>query len=103
MQANEAEASPMKTIVEEIEKLRVGLRETLEVYGSRLDQELAAIGEQVGKVAAAPKIPGGKLRDMREMLTLLHHADIKSQKGRRKDIKKIDSIIGDLAMLTEKW
>lgn len=103
MQANEAEASPMKTIVGEIEKLRVGLRETLEVYGARLDQELAAIGELVGKEAEASKVSGGKLRDMREMLTLLHHADIKSQKGRRKDIKKIDSIIGDLAMLTEKW
>ncbi|CAN5666836.1 hypothetical protein BH09VER1_BH09VER1_01180 [soil metagenome] len=103
MQANEAEASPMKAIIEEISKLRGDLKESLEVYGARLDQELAGIAELMEKVSLAPKIPTGKLRDMREIITLLRHADIKSKKGRRKDIKKIDSIIGDLAMLTEKW
>lgn len=104
MQANEEEASsPAKLIVGEIGQLREALRETLEVYFTRLDQELMAIGERVEKQTAEPKVSTTKLRDMRDMLTLLRTAEIKSKKGRRKDIKKIDSMIGDLTMLTEKW
>ena len=37
------------------------------------------------------------------MLTLLRHRQIKADKGRRKDLKKIESVVNDLAMLIENW
>ncbi len=37
------------------------------------------------------------------MLMLLRNASLKTDKGRRKDLKKIDSLIADLTMLTENW
>ena len=34
-----------------------------------------------------------KIRDLRDMLTLLRHRQLKPDKGRRKDLKKIESVV----------
>ena len=37
------------------------------------------------------------------MLTLLRNSGVKPEKGRRKDLKKLDSISDDLTMMVENW
>jgi t-SNARE complex subunit (syntaxin) len=37
------------------------------------------------------------------MLTLLRNRQLKPDKGRRKDLKKIESVVNDLTMLIENW
>jgi len=37
------------------------------------------------------------------MLTLLRNAGVKPEKGRRKDLKKLDTISEDLAMMVQNW
>ncbi len=103
MKGKDTDSSPATAAVEEIDRTRAVLREVLAAYGSRLDHELAAVREIVAARAAAPKIPSSKMRDLRDMLTLLRTLDIKPEKGRRKDIKKLDGIAGDLRMLVEHW
>jgi t-SNARE complex subunit (syntaxin) len=34
---------------------------------------------------------------------LLRHRQLKPDKGRRKDLKKIESVVSDLTMLIENW
>jgi len=93
----------MKMALAEVERLRATFHETLSAYTQRLDAELDAVSKKIGSLTDAEKIPAARLRDLREILTLLRHNQIKSEKGRRKDLKKMDSVVGDLAMLVEDW
>jgi hypothetical protein len=101
MKSDGREASPSKAVVSELQDLRAELREAASSYAARLDAEIervrAAVEAQSGDSASA------KLRDLRDMLTLLRHRQIKADKGRRKELKKIESVVGDLAMLIENW
>lgn len=97
------DAAPTKAVVEELETLRTAFHGTLQNYAARVDAEIAAISTTVQSKTSSSKISSARLRDMRDMLTLLRNSSIKSDKGRRKDLKKIDSILDDLVMLTENW
>ncbi len=97
------EASPMKALTEELDQLRVTLRATIQNYVQKTEDDIAQIQAAVDAQIGQKKISSDTLRDLRDMLTLLHQADIKPEKGRRKDFKKIDTIVADLTMLTESW
>jgi hypothetical protein len=97
------DAAPFKSIAEELQGLRTTLRGTVETYFARLDAEIVQVTEAVEKEAAKKKVTTARQRDLRDMLILLRNASVKTDKGRRKDLKKIDGLVGDLAMLTENW
>jgi hypothetical protein len=97
------DAAPFKSIAEELEGLRGTLRGTVESYLARLDAEIVQVSEAVEKEATKKKVSTARQRDLRDMLMLLRNASLKAEKGRRKDLKKIDGLVGDLAMLTENW
>lgn len=103
MDEDAPESSPAKSVVEELDALRDEFRSTLSAYASRLEEELGLVRAAVNDTAGRKKIPAAKLRDLRDMLTLLRKFSIKPEKGRRKDLKKIDSLVGDLTMLIEHW
>jgi hypothetical protein len=101
MKSDGSEASPSKAVVSELQDLRAELREAASSYAARLDAEIervrAAVESPAGDAA------GSKVRDLRDMLTLLRHRQIRADKGRRKELKRIESVIGDLTMLIENW
>ena len=97
------EASPIKSVVEELGTLQAAFHGTMESYSARIDAEIATLRETVQTKAGKDKISSARLRDLRDMLTLLRNSSFKMEKGRRKDLKKIDNILEDLAMLTENW
>ena len=97
------EASPIKSVVEELDTLQAAFHGTLQSYTARIDSEITLIRETVQTKAGKDKISSARLRDLRDMLTLLRNSSFKTEKGRRKDLKKIDNILEDLAMLTENW
>ncbi len=103
MKVDGSEASPMKAVLEELSSLRALLRDTAAGYLSKLESEIDEVQARVEKELPLKKIPSARLHDLRDMLTLLRHIQVKPEKGRRKDLKKLDSVIVDLAMLTEKW
>lgn len=98
-----SEASPVKSVIEELDTLQAAFHGTLQSYTARVDAEVALIRETVQTLSGQEKIPAARLRDLRDMLTLLRNSSFKTEKGRRKDLKKIDNILEDLAMLTENW
>lgn len=97
------EASPTKAVVEELESLAGNFRLAIEAYTHRLESEIAQVRTTVEKDLSRKKLPPVRLRDLRDMLTLLRTLTINPEKGRRKDLKKIDSLVGDLTLLVEKW
>lgn len=102
IKAQDQETSPAKAVVEELESFRAAIHQALESYTARMDSEISRISEAVQE-GSGRKVSGAKLRDLRDMLTILRHAEVKTDKGRRKDLKKIDSLIADLSMLIENW
>ena len=93
--------SPAKSVLEELEELRAILHESVARYQLRLEGEIDAVVEVVQ--ANKEDTSSGKIRDARDMLTILRNMDLKVEKGRRKDLRKIESVLGDIALLTEKW
>ena len=103
MKKSKAEASPAKTLLEEIESFRVNGHGTLDATRSSFDAQLDSIKSVVSDLGPVDDVPSKILRDIRDMLTLLHGADMKPEKGRRKDLKKMASIVGDLEMTIGRW
>jgi hypothetical protein len=103
MDSKALEASPMKAVVEELDMLRSDFRAAVESYAARIEGEITLAQETVLAELSKKKCSQSKMRDMRDMLTLLRKFSIKPDKGRRKDLKKIDSLVGDLALLIENW
>lgn len=103
MKTGLTEASPAKALLEELELFRGICHGTLDSIGARLDQQIDAIKFRVEALGAGENVSSGKNRDIRDMLTLLRNAGVKPEKGRRKDLKKLDSISEDLTMMVEHW
>jgi len=103
MKPKNAETSPVKSLVEDIGTFRDLFRATLDGLALRMDKDLAVVLAKAEGLGDPETLPNNKLRDIRDMLTLLRNADVKPEKGRKKDLKKLDSITGDLLMLVEKW
>lgn len=101
MKVDGTEASPMKAVSQELDTLKVLLREALAAYTSRLEEDISLIQAKVN--VPEKKVSSAKIRDLRDMLTLLRRSPIKPDKARRKDLKKIESLIEDLQMLSENW
>ncbi len=93
----------MKAVAEELETLKNNLRTVIGAYSQRLESEIEDVRATVDKQSNRKKVPTAKLHDLRDMTTLLRKLAINPEKGRRKDLKKIDSLVGDLTLLVEKW
>jgi phosphoenolpyruvate synthase/pyruvate phosphate dikinase len=103
MKTDGTEASPTKAVVAELQNLRAELREAADSYATRLESEVDRVRVAVETGSTAKNLSSARIRDLRDMLTLLRHRQIKPDKGRRKDLKKIESVVSDLAMLIEHW
>jgi type IV pilus biogenesis protein CpaD/CtpE len=103
MNMDQIEASPTKAVVLELQNLRAELREAVESFASRLEAEIDRLQIAIESGSEAKNLSSTRIRDLRDMLTLLGQRQIKPGKGRRKDLKKIESVVGDIAMLIENW
>ncbi len=91
MKVDGTEASPMKAVSEELDALRHLFREALEVYAARLDSQITEVQATVNAEIGKEKVDQAKIRDLRDMFTLLRRCSEKCEKGRRKNLKKIES------------
>jgi hypothetical protein len=101
--AKSLEVSPMKSVAEELDFLRKAFRECINVYATRIETQLLQIRETVLAQTKNPKLPPSHIRDLRDMITLCRTLDIKPEKGRRKDLKKFDTLVEELHALIQNW
>jgi len=79
------------------------LDEVARNYVARLHREIADLIRVLEKKQAGPGLSRRELKDLREMLKRIAHLQINPDRGRRKDLKKIDALIGELQSMVERW
>jgi hypothetical protein len=81
----------------ELAVLRRDLRATIRAYAARLEIDLA---ESVATVSSkgAEALSREQLYDIRDFTIMVRKRKLKPEKGRRKDLRKIDSLIRDFAL-----
>ena len=103
MKPESLDGSPAKLVLAEIDALRAELRGLIDSYAGSLEAELERIRSLIESSGRDGKFSGAMVRDLRDMLTLLSRRQIKPERGRRKDLKRVEGLIRDLGMLIENW
>ena len=78
------------------------LHRTSRAYEKSLADDLALViawNESVAKLADPSR---EQIRDLGDMLGLLRKLKIKPEKGRRRDLRKIDAVLEDLVLLSRQ-
>ena len=91
--------SPAKLLESELEKLRHDLRATVRAYAARLEIGLAESRAALESNKPAEELSRERLHQLRALTILVRKRKLKPEKGRRKDLRKIDSLIEDLQLL----
>jgi hypothetical protein len=79
------------------------LDEVARNYLARLRREITELIRVIEKKQAAPGFSRKDLKDLGQILKQIATLQINPERGRRKDLKKIDSLIGELQSTVEKW
>ena len=72
-------------------------------YLARLRREIAELVRCLEKKQTGPGFSRRELKDLQGMLKEIAHLQIDPERGRRKDLKRIDSLIGELQSTMERW
>jgi hypothetical protein len=95
------ETSPVRHLRLELEELRRELRTTARVYTQRLEQELILTTAALDRYAPAEKLNREQLRRVRDFAIMVRQRRLRPEKGRRKDLLKIESLISELRPLLD--
>jgi hypothetical protein len=79
------------------------LDEVARNYLARLHREIAELIRVLEKKQVQPGFSRRELKDLHSILKHVAHLQINPEKGRRKDLKKIDALIGELQSTVERW
>jgi hypothetical protein len=93
------DTSPVKVFQTELEKLRRDLRATVRAYAARLEIDLAESRAALGSLQPVEELSRERLHELRDLMIHVRKRKLKPEKGRRKDLRKIDSLIEDLRIL----
>jgi hypothetical protein len=90
---------PVGLLEQELAGLRRDLRATLRAYTTRLDTELTQAAAAIAGSANVEELSRDQLHAIRELTALLRKRKLKPEKGRSKDLRKIDELVEDLRTL----
>jgi hypothetical protein len=79
------------------------LEEVARHYVIRLQRELQDITAQINQSEKNGRLHKNQIRDLHDMRDLISELHVKSERGRRKDLKKIDALIGKLQSTIDHW
>jgi hypothetical protein len=86
----------VQSILSQLAGIRRELRETLRTYEARLEISLAEMVNDIAALKTVKSLPRERLRQIESFVVLLRKPKLKPQKGRRKDLRKIEKLINDL-------
>ena len=69
-------------------------------YVARLHREIAELTKALERAA---RDGGVRDKELRSILKKIEHLQIDPERGRRKDLKKIDGLIGEIQAVIEAW
>ncbi len=80
------------------------LDEVARNYVARLHREISDLVRSIErKQADDPGFSRREMKELNEMLKKIAHLQINPERGRRKDLKKVDALIGDLQSTIDRW
>jgi hypothetical protein len=95
------ETSPVRMLESELQLLRRDLRATVRAYAARLEIGLAESAATLNSYKPAEELSRERLHQVRDLTIMLRNRKVKPAKGRRKDLRKIDSLITDLHLFMQ--
>jgi hypothetical protein len=99
-----AAALPLKPVAEELAFLRKAFKELIAAYTANIEGDIARLQSALSEGATAKKrFPESRVAELRDMLMLLRNFDVKPAKGRRRDLKKVESLVEELQAIAEHW
>src|SRR5712691_9879398 len=98
---NHEDASPLKLLESEISAFRRDLRATLRAYSLRLEGELIATAAALKSYGPVDELSKERLHRVRDLTIMVRNRRLKPEKGRRKDLRQLDTLISDLQPLVE--
>ena len=103
--AKSLEVSPIKSVTEELDLLRKSFRESVSAYAKRIETQLAEAREHILAQTQTKdsRTQPSHIRDLRDIITLCRTLDLKPDKGRRKDLKKIESAVEEIRAMIQNW
>jgi hypothetical protein len=94
------ETSPATMLAEELAVLRRDLRATVRAYAARLEIDLAESMAAIASSKGTETLSRERLHEIRDLTIMVRKRKLKPEKGRRKGLRKIDSLIRDLHSVT---
>ena len=89
-------SGPVTMLQAELRSLRRELRSTLRAYSARLEISLAQTSAMIATTKPADELSRDELHRIRDLTSLVRDRKLKPEKGRRKDLRKLDALIEDL-------
>ena len=80
----------------ELQALHRDLRTTARAYLARLENDLFVCLAALRSYGPIEEVPREMLHEIRDLTIIVRNRKLKPEKGRRKDLRKIDSLIVDL-------
>ena len=94
---------PVNPTLEELVFVRKVLHDVAAKYVARIDGELNEIREAVASIAAKKKVPVERVKSLRDLLLILREVEVKPEKGRRRDLKKIETAAKEMRRIVATW
>ena len=90
------ESSPVTMLESELHALRRDLRKIVRAYVARLENDLLVCLAALRSYGPIEQVSREMLHQIRDLTIIVRNRKLKPEKGRRKDLRKIDSLIVDL-------
>jgi hypothetical protein len=90
------ESSPLTMLESELRVLHRDLRTVAKAYIARLENDLFVCLAALRSYGPIEQVPREMLHQIRDLTIIVRNRKLKPEKGRRKDLRKIDSLIVDL-------
>ncbi len=90
------ESSPVTMLESELHALHRDLRTTAKAYVARLENDLLVCLAALRSYGPIEHVSREMLHQIRDLTIVVRNRKLKPEKGRRKDLRKIDSLIVDL-------
>lgn len=94
---------PIKPVLDELAFVRRTFREVTNHYAAAIEREIIAIVAIVAGEAERKNPTRERAHDLRDMLHLMRSLDVKPDKGRRRDFKRIENLLEELRAIIDRW
>lgn len=103
VRASAAQSSLTSVVRQQLTVVDGLLDEVSRNYVLRLHREIGQLIRILQRTERAGKLTRDAKRDLKKLIDKVGRLQISPEKGRRKDLKKIDELIGEVQSVLERW